>query len=67
MFKNINIVKLVLYIIFINFVFTNGALIFEYFYSDENRAVALYVFVLTMIGLVVVPTYYIAKTNWLKK
>jgi len=67
MFQKINLFKFVIFYLFITSVLSNSALIFAEFYTPENRSLALTSFVFALSILVVAPTYYVAKTNWLKK
>lgn len=63
--KRINILNLVIYCMYTSMILRNGALLFESYYSPGSRDATLTIFVLTMISLVVAPTFYIAKTDWL--
>jgi hypothetical protein len=67
MFKNINVFKLIIYILFTIGVLANSALIFAEYYTPENRSLTLSIFVIAVFILVILPTYYLAKTKWLQK
>ena len=67
MIQKINPLKLVGFIIYLAFILSNGALIFEDLYRSEDKAVALTIYVLSMILLIAAPTYYVAKSSWLKR
>ena len=67
MFQKINIFKFVIYAIFTIGVLVNAALIFANVYTQDNRNIALLIFVVAMGVLVALPAFYVGKTGWLKK
>jgi len=67
MFRNINIIKIAVYYLYTAAILVNSALILIDLYTPENRNIALTLFILAIFVLVIVPTYFIAKTGWLKK
>ena len=67
MFRDINILNLVVYCLYANSVLANAALIFADLYTQDNRNMTLTLFTLSIFVLVIAPTYYIARTGWLKK
>jgi len=67
MLKNINIVRLAIYCLLAIAILVNAALLFADFYTPENSALALSLFVLGVALLIIVPTYWVARTSWLRK
>jgi hypothetical protein len=61
------ILRLAIYYFFITNVLVNGAILFEMAYTPENRNLVVSIFTIAMFILVLLPTYQIGKTGWLKK
>ncbi len=65
--KNTNIFKFILYILFTCSVLVNAVQIYADIRTAKNQMYALAIFIIAVLLLVVVPTYYVATTKWLHK